>query len=412
MSDGVFLVKDTEMTQSELNKLVIPASKPSKNPKRSPQGNPQPYRDGNRWKSVGYYLDETGAKKKVYGTGSTQKSSMASRDKLLAKRKLEVQLAKIPTGLDKVTDYCKHWFTEVKSKETQLAHKTSNGYAGVIKNWIIPGLGALKLKDVAKPHILALYESVKKAGKSRSTQNQIRAVLNQMFAEAVAQRHIDFNPVAGVRLMKSTKKYPSYFELDETNSILSTATSVNDRLKWELAVIYGLRQGERLGLTWENVHLDSSNPRIEIKQQLQRFTGAGLLLTGLKTPKSIRNIPLTEETVELFRSFKDAYNLAKLTEGDTWNSLNLVFVNSKGHPIDSTADRKNWVQLLKTANVDFQVGHTARHTAGTLIGDINLASKLLGHSSIQVTADFYSNARSEAQRAALSAMQDRVRNSA
>jgi integrase len=99
---------------------------------------------------------------------------------------------------------------------------------------------------------------------------------------------------------------------------------------------------------------------------------------------------------------------AQLVHGDSWNPEGYVFVTPVGTPIDPANDRKAWFRLLADSGVPLKRLHTARHTAGTHATDINVASKLLGHSSIRVTADFYAASPAAVMRASAQALEDKV----
>lgn len=43
---------------------------------RNPNGQPKPYRDGNRWKAPGFVVDSAGNRYSVIGTGSTMVAAM------------------------------------------------------------------------------------------------------------------------------------------------------------------------------------------------------------------------------------------------------------------------------------------------------------------------------------------------
>lgn len=76
-------------------------NKPVKNqPKsRNPKGSPRPYKDGNRWKAPGKFVDNQGIVHKVIGSGSTQHMAIKSRDALLAKKKLSLSMAQLPANM-------------------------------------------------------------------------------------------------------------------------------------------------------------------------------------------------------------------------------------------------------------------------------------------------------------------------
>lgn len=66
------------------------------------------------------------------------------------------------------------------------------------------------------------------------------------------------------------------------------------------------------------------------------------------------------------------------------------------------------MKLLKDAGVAFKPLHSARHTAGTYAANLNVASKMLGHSSIRVTADYYAGIPLDDMRASAEALERRL----
>lgn len=119
--------------------------------------------------------------------------------------------------------------------------------------------------------------------------------------------------------MKVQAKAPEYFEFDEESRIMKAAKSLHEELKWDLALSYALRQGERLGLTWDDFDLNSKQPFLSFTKQLQRRNGRGSVRVQLKTSASVRTLPLTEYPTELLRSQRAAYDLARIINGDAWN---------------------------------------------------------------------------------------------
>ncbi len=266
MSNVFVLVKDETMTEEQLNRLVkLSQSNPSnsasaKKLTRNARGNPRPYLDGNRWKAPGYFVDQDGNKIKVYGTGAAKKTALASRDKLIQTRSRESRLSRLPDGVTLASEYMSFWLEKIKQPQDQLDYKTLEGYRAVIQNWIKPNLGKLKLGDLKRPHLVALFEVMRMAGLSRSSQNQVRSVIKPALDYAVIEGHILSNPFVGIKLQKSKHKLPEFFDELEVARILNAAKENSQELKWHIALLYGLRQGERLGLTWSDIDLDVDTP--------------------------------------------------------------------------------------------------------------------------------------------------------
>lgn len=60
--------------------------------------------------------------------------------------------------------------------------------------------------------------------------------------------------------------------------------------RWLVGLALALRQGEALGLRWEDVDLDAR--LLRVRRALQRRRGGGLILTEPETQRSKRTIPL------------------------------------------------------------------------------------------------------------------------
>ena len=99
---------------------------------------------------------------------------------------------------------------------------------------------------------------------------------------------------------------------------------------------------------------------------------------------------------------------AQMVFGNSWNPEEYVFTTPLGTPLDPANDRKAWMKLLQDSGVPKKPLHTARHTAATHASDINVASKMLGHSSIRVTADFYAATPLGAMRASAELLEGKL----
>jgi len=368
---------------------------------RSVNGSPRPYRDGNRWKAPGFILEANGQRQKVMGTGATQAQAIKRREELIVLRRQAMALESLPREVVYVHEYCKHWLEVSKQGKLQLANKTYVGYQSAIQKWITPILGKVKLVDLNRQHIVSLMNQVVSKGFSKSIQNQIRAVLKPALEEAELEGYIEKTPWRSIKLSKTKSGMPDFFEIQEVIQILQTASDQGNLLRWQFSIVYGPRQGECLGLRWSDLDLDSETPSVTFSRQLQRVTGKGLIAVPLKTVNSYRTLALSNQMSELFKAAREAHRTAQMVFGTSWNPEEYVFTTPLGTPIDAANDRKAWMKLLDDAGVPKKPLHTARHTAATHASNLNIASKMLGHSSIRVTADFYAAAPREAMRESL-----------
>jgi integrase len=229
--------------------------------------------------------------------------------------------------------------------------------------------------------------------------NQVRAVLSQAMDEAMVSGYVKSNLVKFVKLPKKKKPDPVYLTYEEVMAIKKIALSAGSWLRWALALLYGMRQGECLGLRWEDISF--SEEVLRIRKSLGRVPGKGLVLEDLKTNSSIRDLPLPKEMIEIFRQHKRKQLEQRLLAGSDWIETGHVFTTKFGTPIDNGNDRKAWDRLLMAAGVRAIKLHAARHTAATILlekgTNIVVVSKVLGHSNIQTTVEYYAHIKNDSK---------------
>ena len=157
-----------------------------------------------------------------------------------------------------------------------------------------------------------------------------------------------------------------------------------------IAVLYGMRQGEALGLQWKDVDLDKGE--IFVWQQVQKVNGV-YVFVKLKSKYSVRTLELDPATIIALRAHKVVQNSQRLALGEEWQDFDLVFPGLKGQPQNSHTDFAHWQKALATAGLPKKRLHDARHTAATMLYDqgldIETIRRFLGHASVLLTSRTY-----------------------
>jgi integrase len=155
-----------------------------------------------------------------------------------------------------------------------------------------------------------------------------------------------------------------------------TASGLDNAARWSVALALGLRQGEALGLAWDDVDLD----------------GGTLTVRVLVPPKSRagrRTIALPQPLVDALKAHRSAQAAERLAAGTDWVKSGLVFTQPNGKPIDPASDYRQWHALLAGAGVRRARLHDARHTAATIMLTMGIparvAMEILGHSQTSLT---------------------------
>ena len=170
-----------------------------------------------------------------------------------------------------------------------------------------------------------------------------------------------------------------------------------------------MRQGELLGLKWEDVDLGSGTVRVRRTLTLARGSPR---LTEPKTRGSRRSIALTTSAAVALERHRERQEAERAAAGDKWREHGLVFPTRVGTPKrrDNLHD-KSWKPLLRRAGLPHSTRfHDLRHTCATLLltkgVHPKIVSEMLGHSSISITLDTYSHVIPGLGEAAASAMED------
>ncbi len=163
-----------------------------------------------------------------------------------------------------------------------------------------------------------------------------------------------------------------------------------DRLEalYVLAISSGLRQGELLGLEWQDI--DFTAGTLSVRRSLKMIKDEHWTEEP-KTDRSRRQVALPAMAIE---SLHD-HRRRMLVEGRAGEAR--VFSMEDGAPI-----KRDWIlkrglrPLLKAAGLPAIRFHDLRHTSASLLFAEGCHPKVvqerLGHSSIQVTMDIYSHA--------------------
>jgi integrase len=223
----------------------------------------------------------------------------------------------------------------------------------------------------------------------------MHSVLRKALKQAVLDGLIPRNTCEVVKPPKVERKEITPLDREQANSLLGAASSAGDRLEalYVLAVHTGMREGELLGLKWEDVDLEHGVLRL--RRALVR-EGGKTILGDLKTPKSRRSVRLARAAAEALRGHLERQLEEIERMGSLYQPGGLVFATESGTLINpSNLRNRSFKPLLKRAGLPDICFHDLRHTCATLLlsqgTHPKLVQELLGHATIAMTLDTYSH---------------------
>ncbi len=160
-----------------------------------------------------------------------------------------------------------------------------------------------------------------------------------------------------------------------------------------LALATGLRQGELLGLRWDDVDIEQGG--LTVRYQLQRIPGVGLRLRELKTEQSRRTLTLPVAARDALRRHRARQRQERLWAGSRWQDTSFIFTTPIGTPLDADNLRREYVALRDAAEMPPVRFHDLRHTFTSLLqgrgGKLLDISRVLGHSQVSTTTNTYAH---------------------
>jgi len=351
---------------------------------RKANGQGHTYKVGNSYRTVIRCGDHTITAMAATAQDSRKKAKLRleSMPNVLAKR------SALPSARLTVGAFLLGWLEE--EHKHNIAHSTYKRYRALLVHHVEPVIGDLELQKTTPSDITKVISSMREAGQSPRSQQQTRALLSVGLGEAENKGYIALNPVKKVRVPINRGREIEPLGIEDVKRLLETYKGTYMSARLHIALLTGLRQGEALGLRWQDIDFDSAT--LEVRNQVQKIDGY-LHLTGLKTDRSRRFIALTAGSLESLKQHRQIIESMKKVSGDCWQENDLVFPHTDGTYHPAILDYNAWKRCLRLCGIKQRRLHDARHTAATLMYAqgvcIEVISRALGHSSSAITSKLY-----------------------
>lgn len=284
-------------------------------------------------------------------------------------------------ALGKWLDY---WLEEIASPT--LRPRTIENYTYMI-GLMKPSIGLLHLDKLQPSHVRRMHKHLMDdCALSSTTARNAHAVLRKALNDAMTEGAVGRNVAQLVPAPPRAHYQAKYLDAEQgARLLLSVADDPRAAIRWSLALLMGMRQGECLGLRADHVNLKAGT--ITVEWQLQQLSkpprrgskyidlGDGYYLTPPKTEAGSREVPMPEALAEMMRRYVPALPSPE------------AFVCGPGI-IDDRTDARAWERALKAADLPIVSLHSARHTTLTLLARLgapdHVRQRIAGHASKEV----------------------------
>jgi integrase len=178
--------------------------------------------------------------------------------------------------------------------------------------------------------------------------------------------------------------------------LLDSARAAGDRLAplWSVAVYSGCREGELLGLRWEDV--DLKGRALSVRRTLVDAHGGVPRFGEPKTRGSRRTLALPSEALEALQEQRRQQEGDRRAGGPDYAPYELVFASRLGTPLLARNVIRSFKAAVARAGLpsDLRI-HDLRHASATLMLAAGVHPKVaaarLGHSAVGITLDLYTH---------------------
>lgn len=226
---------------------------------------------------------------------------------------------------------------------------------------------------------------------------------------AVKKKYLNWNPADDAEMVDIENNFARICSANEFNVLSNNTVGTDLKLPVLLALSLGMRRGEILGLTWDNI--DLTNQKLLISGQLAR-TPNGVQVTSTKSATSRRPLPLVPSIVSALEAHKRLQDQQKQCAGKDYQDQGLVCCHSDGKPILPDYFSQAYRRFTDRHGFPDLRFHDLRHTFASLALSkgvpMAVVSSLLGHSSISITVDIYGHITDNAKLTAMQIVFDAV----
>lgn len=318
--------------------------------------------------------------------------------KRLAQREFDIVLARIndrryrALRVCSFDDFVERWKREVNPQREVSTQRAALWH---IRGYLLPAFAGYSIDQIGTEQAQMLITSLTGRVAAKTAVNivgTLSTILKTAKSWGYSATELNWKELTFPR--RTEKPRRRFFTAEQARSIIESAKARWPEQPWytlfSLAAMTAMREGELLGLKWQDVDFD--NRLIFVRRKVwYGHVGA------TKTIASERVLPLPGVLAVRLRQYRDRWNS---------NGYNWLFATRTGKPVmpQNIVQRKLW-PILDELGIERCGLHAFRHTHASMLvnagAPMTVARDQLGHTDMRMTLDVYSHVIADAQRCAV-----------
>ncbi|MHB1854018.1 MAG: tyrosine-type recombinase/integrase [Acidimicrobiales bacterium] len=290
-------------------------------------------------------------------------------------------------------------YAELWWAAAQLRPRTTELYASILRNWVLPRFNDVPVAQIDPPTLRAWAKEITDSGRSASHRAGCINIVRLVLSTAVEAGAIKANPALRLRLPTPAPKAEMRFLTpSQVEALAQEMRDPQGALLIRFAAYTGLRAGEIYALRVKSIR----GQRVTVTDSLTELHGPGREQVFLGSTKTYRNRVV---------SMPGPLAAAVAEHASGRGPDDLVFASADGSPIRHTAFyRDEFKPAVRRAGLDPNLRfHDLRHTCAAMMIRLGAHPKAimerLGHSTITVTLNTYGHLLPELETALTAGME-------
>ena len=316
-----------------------------------------------------YYTDWTGAKKRKKKEGfKTQREAKAFEVDFLSKQQNNCNML-FKNLVELYLDDAK-----TRVRNTTFANKKL-----LIDSKITPYFSSLNISEITPNHIRQWQNELKKENYSETYQKAINNQLTAIFNFAIKYYNLSSSPATKAgSIGKKNAESMKFWTVEEFKQFIEYSKKPNVTLAFKILFWTGMRRGELMALTFDDIDLESKT--ISITKTYTKLNNKAVI-NPPKTAKSKRVVAISDSLLEDIKAYFQSIYDYKGTDRIFNFGLNYL--------------RYCMCSICKKSGVKPIRVHDLRHSHASLLIELGFTplaiSERLGHEKVQTTLNTYSH---------------------
>lgn len=335
-------------------------------------------REGSRWRA------------RLMFAGKRYSASFATRQE--AVQWLRDLRRKLEHGVEvneraSLEDYLREW---LGLKQQNVRATTLLRYEQLVRVHIVPALGRVRLQRLTAMQVERWCSDLVKGGVHPTTAKRAMDVLRNALNDAVRYGLLERNPAQFAKA-PAQRKLEREWKIEHVQRIINATWGERVYPLLVVAFFTGLRQGELLGLKWEDI--DWRNGLLHVRRQSVAERGQ-VVLREPKSASGVRVVSLPDEALRALQM--QQIQVEAWRRRNDWQEHGLVFPSQRGTVWDANNVRKHFARVRERAGVPKTFTfHDIRHVHASVLiargAPVKAVADRLGHADPQVTLRTYAH---------------------